>query len=226
MKLNKGFTLAEVLVTIAIIGVISAIVLPIMKDVTPNREQVMLKKAYYLVSRNVNEMINDEDLYPERDNENLSGFSNVDIHDQTADGRQARFHGQEYSGNSKFCNIMAARMNVKGNVVCNAARTLAQGGNFTTADGIIWSVPVNNFNRGGANVNQTIQVDVNGISGKNCFEGAANCRIPDRFTIFVDRYGKLTVPANGIEQEYLTRTKTNKSYGRIRDEMARGLRTD
>ena len=216
MRFNRGFTLAEVLVTLAIIGAISAVVLPTLMGATPNKEQIMLKKAYYLLSRNVNEMINDEDLYPERDNTNLSGFSNVNISDQTADRREATYHGQTYSGNSKFCALMAARMNVRGNVFCDGDhRGLNIGGSFTTADGIVWSLPFTNFNRGGANQNVDIYIDVNGASGRNCFEGA-NCSIPDRFTIRVDRYGRITVPQDGIEQEYLTRSETNKSYYQLR----------
>ena len=216
MKLKRGFTLAEVLVTLAVIALIATITLPALWGSAPNKEQIMLKKAYYLLSRNVNEMINDEDLYPERDDERLSGFSNTDIHDQTADGRQAKFHGQEYPGDrTKFCHLMAARMNIRGQVTCNAARTLDQGGNFETADGIIWSIPITDFNRGGANVNAEVQVDVSGRSGRNCFEGG-NCTIPDRFRILVDRYGRITVPQNGIEQEYLTRSTTNVSYSDIR----------
>ena len=220
MKYNKGFTLAEVLVTIGIIGVLSAITLPTLINTAPNKEQIMLKKAYYLISRTANELINDEDLYPERNDARFSGFSNVDIHDQTADGSQARYHGQEFWGNNKFCNLMAARMNVKGNITCDRAISLNDGGNFTTADGIIWSLPINNFNQGNDNSTQNIQVDVNGIGGRNCFEGNG-CAIPDRFTIMIDRFGRLTVPQNGIEQEYLTRSSTNVSYSNIKKGIRR-----
>lgn len=210
MKLNRGFTLAETLVTLAIIGFIASICLPGLLRSAPNKEQIMLKKAFFIAGRNINELINDEELYPERNNTNTTGFSNVSITDQTADGREATYHGQQYSGNSKFCSLFAAKMNVRGNINCNRARTLDQGGNFQSSDGIVWVLPINNFNSGNANSRQSIQVDVNGNSGRNCFEGNG-CTIPDRFTIFVDRYGRLTVP-DGIEQEYLTRTTTNTSY--------------
>ena len=213
---SKGFTLAEVLITLAIIGIIASIMLPALRGASPNKEQIMLKKAYYLIGRNVNELINDEEFYPEREDENLTGFSNVNIADQTADGREATYHGQAYSGNSKFCGLFAARMNIRGNVNCNQAIDLNAGGNFQSADGIIWSMPIGNFNRGGVNAPQTISVDVTGQSGQNCFEGNG-CATPDRFNIFVDRYGRITVPqAPHIEQEYLTRTTTNMSYSDIR----------
>lgn len=211
MKLKKGFTLAEVLVTLGIIGVVTSLVLPTLLHSVPNKEQIMLKKAYYLLSRNVTELINDEELYPERTSESQSGLANIYIGDQTADGGEALFHGQRYSGKSKFCNLMAARMNIKGNINCDKQVSLDKGGNFTTADGIVWSMPNSDFSKAG-----TVQIDVNGTSGRNCSESDAKCTIPDRFKIDVDKYGRLTVPADGIEQEYLTRSTTNVSYADIK----------
>ena len=215
MKNLKGFTLAEILITLVIIGILASIMLPALKKASPNREQIMLKKAYYILGRNVNELINDEEFYPDRDTENLTGFSNVSIADQTADGREARYHGTEYSGNSKFCGLFAAKMNIRGNVNCDIEIGLDAGGNFQSADGIIWSMPVGDFNRGADNIPQTISVDVNGVGGQNCFEGGG-CATPDRFRIFVDRFGRITTPPDGIEQIYLSRTNTNMSYSDLR----------
>ena len=227
MKKKNGFTLAEVLVTLGIIGVIATIMLPALNNAQPNKEMVMLKKAYYNVSRIVTELINDEDFYPERDEENLSGFSNVTISDQMGgDNNEARFHGYVFSGESKFCGLFAAKINtVQGgdpNDLCRDRVGLDAGGNFTTADGVVWSMPHGTFGRGGNEANgfEDIYVDVNGIN-----PGLPNCTRdvdtpmttcpngvgPDRFVIRVRRHGQIQIPSR-IGQLYATSTRVNTPY--------------
>ncbi len=61
---NKAFTLAEVLISIALVGIISAIVSPIIANLAPNKERVMFKKAYYSLASIVNLLVTDDLLYP------------------------------------------------------------------------------------------------------------------------------------------------------------------
>lgn len=61
MKKNKAFTLAEVLLTLVIIGVISAVTLPIIKKVSDEHAYVAgVKKAYMTLSTVVSEIKNEE----------------------------------------------------------------------------------------------------------------------------------------------------------------------
>ena len=64
MHLKKGFTLSEVMVTLGVLGVLAAILIPAITKVTPSTERVMFKKAHATLEKAVSEMIEDETNYP------------------------------------------------------------------------------------------------------------------------------------------------------------------
>ena len=215
-KTKSGYTLAEVLIVMIVIGIIAAILMPMFGNLRPNQEQVMLKKAYYLAGRNVTELVNDDEFYAETDKEATSGFANT---------ANVRYKGVDYGGNEKFCKLFAEKMNLKGGYSCssnlNYATSMPKGQpavskTFTTADGMVWILPVSNFGSV-----QSIYVDVNGDKGPNCFSGyatnlntsvkCAKSEGPDRFEIRVNNLGKLTVP-DQVSQLYLETNKTSKTY--------------
>ena len=231
---HKAFTLGEVLVTMAVVGVLVAITMPMFSNIVPNKEMVMFKKAYYLTSRAVNELINDEDLYPdaERDinGQEVVGFQHTSLRatntsetEATYRGRTYGGEGTEFPGNQKFCGLFAAKLSIANFNNCTQRVSLNDGGNFTTTDGIIWSMPVSDFSAGP----ESIFVDVTG-SGRNCGDiedvnndtcGANKQNIPpDRFEIRVSRDGQITVP-NEIAREYLSSPKTNKTFSCIVKEI-------
>lgn len=76
IKMNRtGFTMAELLVCLAIISVIATILIPTLHSIHPDKEKTMFKKAYSLSERVVEELVNDPELYP--DNGINVGFDNV-----------------------------------------------------------------------------------------------------------------------------------------------------
>ena len=219
MKMIKGFTIAETVVTLGIIGILASITLPAIRHLKPNTEMLMLKKVYYNVSRMVNELINDDDFYPDADTEEGSGFSNVNS------VPPAVYHGVEYKGVTKFCGLFAARMNVKSAINCSETSPVTSAstfptagaapsgtGTFTTADGVVWVLPIGSFASTAADPSgkMSIYVDVNGDKPGNCFENA-NCKIPDRFEIQVDRWGRIYVNSP-LAKKYLSNTDVTKSY--------------
>lgn len=57
MNNKQGFTLGEIAITIAVVGFLAAMFLPMIKNAIPNQEQLMFKKAYYLTERSVSELL-------------------------------------------------------------------------------------------------------------------------------------------------------------------------
>ena len=103
MKHNNkkfGFTMAEMMVALAVMSVIATMLIPAIMQVRPDKPKTLFKKAYYISERIVSELINDEDLYPTVDDK--EGFDNTD---------QVAIGGKTYEGNSKFCELFANKVN-------------------------------------------------------------------------------------------------------------------
>ena len=76
MKSYKfGFTLAEVMVCLAIISVLATILIPTLGQFKPNKTKTMFKKAYQVSERVIYELVNDNELYPAGDG--VYGLDNV-----------------------------------------------------------------------------------------------------------------------------------------------------
>ncbi len=65
MKNSKlGFTLVETLVMMAIIGIIATVTVVSLKGMRPDKDKMMIKKAYSTIVQIVDALINDTELYP------------------------------------------------------------------------------------------------------------------------------------------------------------------
>lgn len=65
MKKIKGFTLAEVLVTVGIIGIVAAITLPLINRFSPDATKVQYLKTYDMLVKTMNKIANNKIYYPE-----------------------------------------------------------------------------------------------------------------------------------------------------------------
>lgn len=198
--IKKGFTLAEMTITLGVIGVLAVILLPVLKNAQPNEEMLKFKKAYYITERVVSELVNDDELYPEPD---IVGAS-----DYLGNTESVTFHGKEFAGNLKFCGLFVEKVNTASadNASCDADAGFDDGGSFTTSDGIVWILPITTFEE--ENTPQEIQIDTNGTKAPNCSFSDA-CPTPDRFTIKVFQDGRVMVDGE-MEIEYLNRTRVAK----------------
>ena len=64
MNKKQAFTLTETLIMVAVIGVIAVISMVSLKNMKPDKDVLMIRKAYSDTSKAVAALINDEDLYP------------------------------------------------------------------------------------------------------------------------------------------------------------------
>ena len=144
--MKKAFTLAEILVSLVVIGVVAAILIPMLSANSPQKERVMYKKAVYSMQEALSTAMNDIGY--------SSGSPNVGI-----DPNDSYWAGVDAG---KFCNSVANAMNTIGGVSCGAAGD-KDSPNFVTTNGIKW------WGLGGnpveKNADKTIYVDVNGDAG-------------------------------------------------------------
>ncbi len=182
---KPAFTLAEILLTIAIVGVISVVTLGILKNSIPTKEESMHKKMNSVVEQIVSRLIDNEVMYPETEDKTIVGFQNTS---------KVTVDGIDYEGDTKFCELFAAQFTTATDVSC-----VADERTFSTNDSVDWFLPVTDFSDGYA----MIMIDVNGKDeGNNCLEGA--CKNPDRFTYYVRANGTVTTkkPNEGEETTY------------------------
>lgn len=189
MITKKGFTLSEVMITLGLVGVLAAILIPATTKVTPSTNKLMAKKANYTIQKAIANMINDDKNYP---GDTLWPSSTVPMG-----------FGQGTSG--QFCTSLADQMNTVG------ATTLTVPCSFTTTDGIVWKVPAVSFSNADV-YNTYIVADVNPktagcttdtagaayATGGVCTDTSASCKgNPDTFIFSVRYDGKIKLSKDG-----------------------------
>lgn len=140
----SAVTLGEILISMAIIGALVLILMPILQSVKPDENEAMHKKTTFVVERVVNELSSDDYLYP--NNGEYSSLSNID---------SVTYNGVTHGGTTKFCTLFASRINKKPGTEVNCT---AGAVSVTSVEGVDWYLPISNFRNG----SETLMVDVNG----------------------------------------------------------------
>ena len=188
-----GFTLAEMMVCLAVLSIIATMLIPAIMQVKPAKNKILFKKAYYLAERIVTELVNDEDMYATKLGK--EGFDEI----------EPAAIDSSISGNTKFCKLFATKVNTVDDVPNCVSNQIA----FISSDGIEWIMPITDFT-----TDAKIKVDVNGSDKKpNCMYNKTDpekCSDPDIFEIFIKKDGKMYVKDEKAK-EYL---KTNDTLKR------------
>lgn len=125
--MKKGFTIAETVLTMAILGVIAAVTIPIINDAQPNKDIVMYNKALSTMQTAVGEIIN----------------KSFDI---AIDADVSVYNPEDFLANipsKNICMQLAANLNTKGEIKCNQseAEMSYDSPDFVTTDGLkFWHV--------------------------------------------------------------------------------------
>ena len=123
---THGFTLAEILIVLCVIGFLALIMLLNMHRATPDKYKAMFKKSFSVAERTIGEIVNDESLYPYK--EDRVGLLNTDT---------VTVGDKSFGGDHKFCRLFADRLNLASDI-----KTDSSGCYFETTDGVAWFVPV------------------------------------------------------------------------------------
>lgn len=223
MRRFKGFTLTELMIALAVIGIIVAVVTPAIMKTRPNKNKMMIKKTFYTTEQIVATLINDARLYPDvreacyhPDSVQATGMYCAWGFDYD---EEVNYDGVDYSGDTKFGGLFKAMLNVKGGDSDDELK-------FFTTDGVRWDLtgtegawesrketPGTFDDQSGASGIGTILIDVNGDEAPNCRqgdtdeEGNATCSEDDfdQYEIQILASGKLQInPDDAKAVEYVT----------------------
>lgn len=186
--MHKAMTLAEVTVVIGVIGVLAAIMIPLIKHTLPTKEEEMHKKMTYLVEQISSGMFENESYYPQTKDVSKFGFLNTD---------EVRVNGESFSGNTKFCRLFAKQFKSVDNQAIVCPDNLDGDPTFRSEDGVDWWIPKTTFTEDGNGQKPgyvKIKIDVNSRDkGGNCGIGDANCKRPDTFYYYIKANGAVTL---------------------------------
>ena len=200
--MKKAFTLTELLIGLAVIGILVAILLPIIFNILPDQNALMAKRAYYTVQTVVSDLINDEACYPDQTALGKKGFDDgygyINCQKWGADDHTKISNEDAFS---KFVTLVTDKLEIKGEPTINS-----NNATFTTKDGFVWNVLYkNNTNASGYSTVvedffAVITVDVNGSEKPSCGQSqvTAGCNPAitkgfDQFGIVLGADGKLEI---------------------------------
>ncbi len=211
---TKAFTLSELLVALGVIGILCAILLPVIVNLLPNQNTMMAKRAYYMVQSVVSDLINDESCYPDKSNSASGkryGFDDGFAYSNCVNWDAAADISTEANAGKKFVTLYTDKVDVSSTNIGTDGK-----GSFTTKDGMSWSFDGTGFASKASKTSVAkLIVDVNGKEAPNCgqstasnvdlgdgatLEGNDKCNARekgfDRFVINIYEDGRLKVDAS------------------------------
>lgn len=103
---KRGFTLAEMLIVLAIVGIVVTIIMPVIRDLIPDEAEARGKKAYNTLSNVVESLVNDYDIYQ--------------------DGILGKKANGETSPETYFCQQFSEKVNTSGSISCDSGKVSTQ----------------------------------------------------------------------------------------------------
>ena len=195
---KRAFTLTELLIALAVIGILVAIVFPFVRQAMPNSETVMAKRAFFATQNAVSSVINNYDCYPDKSKLLDASQVRTGFGDGAGTARCGKWpQSSTDDAGQKFITMLTDQLDLDGDVT-----ETSLGATFGTKDGMNWEIShVNNFrsNNNDKNVFAVISVDVNGPNrGPNCGQYSeiacsSNRQDYDKFSMRVFEDGKLQI---------------------------------
>ena len=206
-----GFTLMELLSTLAIIGLVATLVAPALTNIMPDKTKMQVIKLHKALAETTAEMLEDPDLYQPGKFEIVNGeeiacpgLTDFQMYWQE---RIRREEGRYYANgkeNDKYPNTLAE---------FKFETVKSYTDEFITRDGVWWKFEtsgrkLNNTTKS-YEITYTVTVDLNGEYKAPNEIASKTVKNPDRFTFLVDTYGNVT-GGDPLTIQYLkTRTKFN-----------------
>lgn len=188
---KKGFTLAELLITLGIIGLVAAITAPILTGIMPDKDKVQVLKYYKMISDITTDLLNNPGIYWVPAGNYCKGLGCAQ------QPLVPPYNEGYFSYYCKYSRLLAANMELVEDVPESTGNTIT----FKTIDGTDWYAWENALG-GTDNFSAYLEMDLNGKDqGVNCYY-TSRCRKPDTFRFHIDTYGKIT-GADPLTRAYL-----------------------
>lgn len=208
---KSGFTLAELLITLGIIGVIVAILVPAVNNAMPDENKTMYLKTYDTLSDTIKNLASNSQIYPICEQVNNINCSENPLLNTGAPLMSPLRDDVRYRGDVKLCNLLALSFGAA-NSSCSEGDytysndTFKNNLSFITSNGMQWKVVQNRtIADGNATFQADIYVDINGNKGNNRIYSATDTK-PDIFKFMVAANGTV-VPADPMGKAYLASRK-------------------
>ncbi len=178
---KTAFTLSEMIVAVAVIGLIAAISVPLINNVIPDRKKVEVLKIHKLLTNINAELLADPGLYMQDEPVGCNGLEctappnnwpPANINDIPQNLNDA-----VVSPESKYIALLAYYLKASDVTGIEAG---SSNGRFTTPDGLVWSL----------DEDKNITVNINETGGNPCPFGAG-CENPNEFIFMVANTGKV-----------------------------------
>lgn len=203
---KRGYTLAELLITIGIIAIIAAIVLPLINKFKPDSNKILYLKTYDAIVEVVGNMVSNQEFYPTSDG--TYSYAKAPLYNL----QEVTVAGTKYGGSAKkFCELLGLSLSSTGAASCSDtyqeySDNLFDSPSFVSANGVQFVVTTNveGYYR------SDIYFDVNGSKGGNCMYGES-CKNPDRFKVSIAADG--TIAADNAGQGHLNKRSNWKKAG-------------
>ena len=203
--LKKAFTLQELLITMGIIGVISALALPAIMNAQPDKNKSLYMRAYNSLTTLTADIIDNSELYWTEYNADGSishkGLSNVTKLDFAPYNKIENSVGVAdiCSGIAKYPIILYSMLNTA------STPTIAVGNpstvSFSTTDGMSWSFEADPTKIASNKLEYTLTIDVNDTEGINHIYDDDHTQ-PDQFMFVINNEGDIQ-PADALGMAYL-----------------------
>ncbi len=222
MNKKKAFTLAEATLTLFLLSIITAAMIPAAVNVSPDQFRTGLRNAYSMTSGTISTLINNENLYPSRElisSEILipKGFlydTTGTKHTYEADGVTIADNGYsetndiawEYEALTKNCACTSGPKLVRSfccsmNVTAANCSDANKKCSFTTNNGMVWTV-TQNSSITTANRDTTpilyVEVDLNGTGKPN----SKTATSPDQYKFNVFYNGRIETTQTSKDAYY------------------------
>lgn len=220
---REGFTLAEILLAVITLGILSAILVPAVQKLIPDDNPIMYKKTYSELQTLISTLVGDETLYP----------TTLDSYAYTTSSGTRYIRGFDYTtttgSTDKFCTNLVEKLNVVDETLNTTDPPACPPVAYTTnklyrfartTDGVDYYIY---FTAGlpefpvafpladpGTSFPTKIIVDVDGPRGVNCSTdnnaatlGITQCAAnvsPDRFVFGIGYDGKIQI-SSGVDQD-------------------------